>query len=424
MIIGILATLTIIAFNGVSHKAKEAAVRSEAGQIAHGLGAYNAVSTNYPTNPTDAGVRTGDSRTLSYETSPDQTAYCAAVSDGDISYKVSNSNSTPTPGTCEWTVSTFAGGTTAGTLDGSGGSAQFGGIFGMAIDSSGNIYTADRNTNHVRKVTPSGVVTTLAGSTAGSADGTGSAAQFNYPVGVAVDASGNVYVADYNNSCIRKITPSGVVTTFAGSVSGYADGTGTAAKFTGPSSIAIDGAGNLYVSDASGNRIRKVTPGGVVTTIAGSGAIGSADGTGTAAQFNKPDHIAIGPDGNLYVADTYNNRIRKVTPGGVVTTIAGSGVASYADGTGTAAQFNLPYGLNVDSLGNLFIADLMNNRIRKITVSGVVTTIAGTGDQGTVDGPAMSAQFAGPRGLVVDSARNVYIGDMYAIRKLTPPYSL
>ena len=219
----------------------------------------------------------------------------------------------------------------------------------MAVDGSGNVYVADTDNNTIRKITPAGVVTTLAGTAGvpGSADGTGSAAQFNYPGGVAVDGSGNVYVADIDNNTIRKITPAGVVTTLAGTagVHGSADGTGSAAQFYDPHGVAVDGSGNVYVADTDNNTIRKITPAGVVTTLAGTaGVYGSADGTGSAAQFNYPAGVAVDGSGNVYVADTYNDTIRQITPAGVVTTLAGTaGMPGSADGTGSAARFYYPY---------------------------------------------------------------------------------
>ena len=213
-----------------------------------------------------------------------------------------------------------------------------------------------------------GVVTTLAGSgTAGFADATGSAAQFRSPFGVAVDSSGTVYVGDNGNHRIRKITPAGVVTTLAGSgVAGFADGTGTVAQFDYPAAVSVDSLGTVYVADRRNNRIRKITPAGVVTTLAGSGTYGFTDGTGSAAQFYHPASVAVDSSDTVYVADLSNQRIRKITPAGVVTTLAGSGVAGFADGTGGAAQFNYPFSMAVDSSGTVYVSDNNNQRIRKI----------------------------------------------------------
>ena len=207
--------------------------------------------------------------------------------------------------------------------------------------------------------TPIVTVSTLAGSTYGYTDGTGTSAQFNNPIGVAVDGAGNVYVADRYNHRIRKITTSGVVSTLAGSgTSGYADGTGTSAQFSNPTGVAVDGAGNVYVADQVNHRIRKITTSGVVSTLAGSGTSGYTDGTGTSAQFNYPTGVAVDGAGNVYVADQGNHRIRKITTSGVVSTLAGSGTSGYTDGTGTSAKFSYPTGVAVDGAGNVYVADL------------------------------------------------------------------
>ncbi|NBP70542.1 MAG: hypothetical protein EBU52_17630, partial [Cytophagia bacterium] len=220
-------------------------------------------------------------------------------------------------------VSTFAG-STAGFLDGTGTAARLNGPFGIATDAAGNFYVADIANNRIRKITTAGVVTTLAGSgSATTNDGTGTSASFNGPMGIAVDGSGNVFVSEVYGNCIRKITSAGVVTTFAGSSQGFADGTGTAAQFYRPTSLAIDGADNLFVTDSENNRIRKITSAGVVTTIAGS-TEGFANGTTSAALFNSPDGIALDAANNIYISDTGNSLIRKISSGGIVSTVAGT----------------------------------------------------------------------------------------------------
>jgi len=318
-------------------------------------------------------------------------------------------------------VTTLAG--TAGQYgfaDGTGGAAQFNNPRRVAVDNAGNVFVADSSNNAIREITPAGVVTTLAGAAfqTGSADGTGSAARFNNPWGVTLDSAGTVYVADSGNSTIRKITPAGAVTTLAGTAGrsdGYVDGTASAARFYGPKGVAVDGAGTVYVADTNNNAIRKITPTGVVTTLAGAG---------TGAQFDYPFGVAVDGAGNVYVADTLNDTIRKITPAGVVTTLAGAaGQIGSADGTGSAAQFYYPTGVVADSAGNVYVADSSNYTIRKITPAGVVTTLAGAaGQTGSAGGTGSFARFTYPEGVAADSAGYVFVADSvnYAIRKITP----
>jgi len=324
-------------------------------------------------------------------------------------------------------VTTLAGSPgSSAYVDGTGSAARFVSPAPPGVDVNGNIYLMDDDT--LRMVTPAGVVTTLAGSPGmfGSADGTGGAARFFNPGGVAVDQSGNIYVADNVNYEIRKVTPAGVVTTLAGSAgfTGSADGTGTAARFDFPQGLTVDGNGNVYVSDSYNHTIRKITPAGVVTTLAGSpGNSGSADGTGSAARFNQPTGIAVDASGNLYVADYNNHTIRKITPGGTVTTLAGSpGISAYVDGTGSAARFSYPFGVAVDSSGNVYVGDSNNEVVRKITPGGVVTTLAGDGTANYKDGTGTSAEFNTPSGVTVDKNGNVFVADADngVIRKIRP----
>jgi gliding motility-associated-like protein len=324
------------------------------------------------------------------------------------------------PATVYSAVSTLAGSGAAGSANGTGAAATFNGLRDMATDAAGNIYAADYTANVIRKITPAGVVTTFAGSgTAGSANGTGTAASFNKPAGVVVDAAGNVYISDSGNNLIRMITPTGVVTTFAGSgVAGTSNGTGIAARFNNPHGLTIDGDGNLYVADFAGNDIRKITPATVVTTLAGSGTAGNANGTGAAATFNGPSGLAADPSGNIYVADYSNNLIRKITPAGVVTTSAGSGTAGSTNGTGTGASFKSPYSITADWQGNVYVAEA-SNKIRIISPAAAVTTLAGSGTAGSTNGTGTAATFNDPKGVALSSG-NLYVADYagHQVRKV------
>ncbi|HSR98240.1 MAG TPA: hypothetical protein VLM79_14375, partial [Kofleriaceae bacterium] len=304
--------------------------------------------------------------------------------------------------------------------------ARLGEPDGVAVDGTGNVYVADASNRTIRKITPAGAVTTFAGTpgTVGSADGTGAAASFYIPTGIAVDGAGNVYVTDTGNSNIRKITAEGAVSTLAGTagLAGSADGVGSAARFNVPFGITVDGAGNAYVADQGNHTIRKITPAAEVTTLVGTpGSAGSADGTGPAALFNHPTGIAADGAGNLYVGDEFNSTIRKITAAGAVTTLAGTAHrGGSTDGTGAAARFSFPEGVAVDAAGNVFVADAFDAIIRKVTAAGVVTTLAGTASQaGGTDGKGSAARFFTPAGVVADRACNVFVADLGAIRKIT-----
>jgi sugar lactone lactonase YvrE len=318
----------------------------------------------------------------------------------------------------DYLVSTLAG-STQGFADGTGTSAQFDTPRGMAIDPKDNLYVVDQNNHRIRKITPDAMVTTFAGSTIGFSDGIGSAAMFYDPIGIAVDQQGNVYVGDSNNNRVRKITANGDVSTLAGSTVGYADGTGGTAQFDSPYGIAVDALGNVYVADLYNHKIRKVTSNGEVSTLAGS-AQGLANGLGSAAQFNSPVGVAVDTRGNVYVGDSNNHQIRKINSAGVVTTIAGS-IAGFKDGAADMSQFDFPSELTLDVAGNLYVTDGNNQKIRKVTVNGDVSTLAGS-TFGFADGLGASAQFSGPYGIVWDSDGTIYVADSnnHKIRKMVP----
>jgi sugar lactone lactonase YvrE len=319
-------------------------------------------------------------------------------------------------------LSTLAGssGANGGRVNGSGAAAQFLLPTGIVADGSGKLVIVDSGNDSLRQIAlSSGAVTTLAGtgpttavlfylpgviagvgtnaldgysSGTGSGDGIGNAAAFSYPLGIASDGGGNFFVADANNATVRQVTAAGVVTTFAGEAGtmGHADGTGAQARFSAPAAIARDAAGVLYVSDYNAHVVRRIAPGGVVTTLAGtSGVAGAADGIGAAATFRYPTGIAVDAAGNVLVVDTGNATVRRITAAGVVSTLAGSaGLKGSSDGRGAAARFATPTGIAIDAAGNLFVADSGNHTVRKLTPAGAVSTVVGVaGRAAFVPGP-------------------------------------
>lgn len=316
-------------------------------------------------------------------------------------------------------VSNAAGSTTSAALALTVNSVVIPQPAGVAVDGSGNLYVSDASTNVVHRVTASGVVSALAGGagSAGSTDGTGAAARFNQPRGLHVGSSGSIVtVADSANSTVRSITD-GVVATLAGSpgTRGNADGAGSAASFNGPQAVAFGG-GAFFVADSANHTVRRIagTP-AVVSTVAGAaGQSGSADGTGGGARFNTPSGVAVATDGTVYIADTTNNTIRRLVAGsGAVTTFAGlAGVSGSSDGSGSGALFNRPTGLAVDATGNVFVADTGNSTIRRITPAGAVGTFAGLpGIAGLQDGAGTRAYFNQPQAVAVDASGNLFVAD-------------
>jgi uncharacterized repeat protein (TIGR03803 family) len=314
-------------------------------------------------------------------------------------------------------------GTSAATLTVNSATAAMSGDLFQCVVSNGNGYDTSLPASFV--VTTPLTVSTVAGQGghSGGSDGTGSSAQFNGPTDVAVDSVGNVYVADTNNHTIRKVTPAGVVSTVAGyaGISGTADGAATVARFNHPSGVTVDAAGIVYVADTNNDTVRKITSAGVVSTLAGAaGTSGSADGNGTAARFNNPSGIVVDTAGNLYVADTLN-----YTPSALVSTLAGAaGMSGSVDDVGTAARFYGPQGLTLSSAGTLYVADTNNSTIRKIVLStGSVSTVAGfAGNSSNVDGPGSMARFRYPSAVTVDGTGNLYVADTEndTLRAITP----
>jgi len=386
---------------------------------------------------TAAGVVTTLAGTAGMQGSTDATGASARFSQpGDVVadasgtlYVADTANHTIRKITAAGGVTTLAGlAGSSGSSDGSGSAARFNTPGGIAIDSAENLYVADTLNNTIRKITPAGVVTTIAGvaGSNGSADGPAATATFFQPAAVAVDVSGNVFVADTFNFTVRKIA-GGTVTTLAGTAaaSGSVDGTGANARFSQPRGIATDATGNIFVNDSGNYTVRQVTPQGVVTTLAGTaGMSGSVDGTGAAARFSYLAGLRVDAHGSLLIADSANDTVRRVTAAGVVTTFAGTAPApGSADQTGTSASFWSPLGISADAAGNTYVADYQNHTIRKVSTGGVVTTFAGSpGVGGSADGTGSAARFAYPYAVAADSNGMIYVADTgnYTVRAITP----
>jgi sugar lactone lactonase YvrE len=345
-------------------------------------------------------------------------------------YAADTNNDTLRTVTLAGTVATVAGTASTGTADGTSLVARFLNPVGVAVDASGNVYVADPTECAIRMISPLGMVSTLAGGTRGSADGTGPAAAFNGPNALAVDAAGNLYVADTGNDTVRMIAPGGVVTTLAGAAgkSGSADGPGPAARFDGPLGVAVDASGDVWIADSGNGTIRRISPKGLVTTVAGTAGVdGYLDGTGAAAQFDELEGVATDANGNAYAVEG-TGTVREITPQGIVTTLAGTYLGlGDVDGSPGFAQFYQPQGIAVDANGDIFVANTAHQTIREIAPSGTVSTLAGTaGVIGSLDATGSTAQFFNPGQIALDSFGNLYVADSsnHTVRMGIPPMGL
>ena len=318
-------------------------------------------------------------------------------------------------------------------FSGDGGPALYSGLTfptSLALDSLSNLYITDRADNRVRKVTPQGIISTVAGDGVPGFSGDGGAgiaASLSSPGGVAADTSGNVYLADSGNNRIRRVTPQGIISTVAGNgVKGFSGdgGPATAASLSYPQGLAVDTYGNLYIADSGNSRIRKVTPQGIINTVAGSTVRGfrGDGGAATVASLSDPSGLCLDLLGNLYIVDSGNSRIRKVTPPGIISTVAGNGFQGFSGdgGPATAAQFTYPSGIAVDSSGDLFVVDTGNCAVRKVTYEGIISTDAAC--HGSLPfgdgGPAAAAGLQNPRGVAIDAKGDLYVADGNTIRRL------
>ena len=301
----------------------------------------------------------------------------------------------------------------------------------VCADAAGNVYITDLENNVVRKVNAAGIINTIVGNSVPGYSGDGGPAtnaQLSGPVSVKTDHAGNVYISELNNGCIRKVNTSGIITTIAGNgTTGYSGdgGPATDATLNHPCGFFIDGSGNIYIADALNNCIRMINASGIISTIAGSATSGySGDGgPATAALLYGPIDITGDREGNLYVADNENNAVRKINTSGIITTVAGTGVLGYSGdgGSATAAMITYPMGVCIDAVNNLYIADNGNARIRKVNTSGMITTFAGGGTSGYIEGGlAVESQLGGPGGMAFDTSGNMYFADIsvQVIRKI------
>lgn len=415
VVIAILAAVSIVAYRGIQGRAIETTLKSDLSNAATQLGLDKASIDAYPLDKANSNDGKGliTSPGISFTYDSDGAYYClTATSDrpGILAHYVSNSSGGVQEGACPGhpgllrplpenggVVTTIAGSGANARLDGVGTAARFISPTDVVVDNSGNVFVLD--SSYVRKITPENVVTTFASGLSGSEKGIG------------ISQSGVIYIA--MGSRVGSLDSAGNLTIIAGSATtGQADGTGSEAQFSSARDVAISSSGILYVAD--GHRVRKIAPGGVVTTLAGyPSSYGYSEGAGANVRFNLITSIVVDSSGMVYVQDADNRRVRRIHPDtGVVTSIAGNGGYGTDDGTGTAARFSQAWGLAIDRDDNIYVMDSGNSKVRKVTLGGVVTTIAG-GPQGYADGTSLDAQFYQPRGVGVGRDGTLYIADTH-----------
>jgi prepilin-type N-terminal cleavage/methylation domain-containing protein len=398
VVIAILAAITIVSYNGITTQANRSAAQSEVSSAGKAIESYKTVNGVYPATLLDAGVKADASKKY---TVSQNTGFCISSTMGTVTYKMNSLISRPQEGGCgvNGNVTAFAGNADSGSANGTGTSARFNSPSGIARDSAGNVYVADLENHQIRKVTPAGVVSTYAGSgVAGSANGVGTAAQFDYPQDVAVDAQGIVYVADTDNNQVRRILPTGEVQNFATVSSVVA--------------VGINPEGGLYAAGMGTTAIYKISSTGAVSTWIAN----------PTTQCRYPYDFASASNGDLYTATINRHTICKITPAGVVSVYAGQtsgNTGAYTDGIGTAARFYSPSGLAFDSQGTLYVADSNNAVIRKIDTNGLVSTVAGSvGNFGYANGAGGAANFDAPWGIVVTPNDELIVSDWTSLRKI------
>ncbi len=415
VVIGVLAAIALLSFYGIADRARDSALKADLNSASKLLAVELGTSTTgqYPSNL--LGLNLPDTSGTTYSYTVDNLAtpptYCLTGFLDTLSFYITQDSNVPQSGTCpghspivllpnDGVVTTIA------VQDDP---------RGIVVNQAGEIFVTAQSARTINKVLENGTVTVFAGSgTNATVNGNGTSASFNTPGGLAIDSQGNMYTAECNGQRIRKIDPDANVTTFAGSGTfGYQDGPAASARFWCPQGVAVGPNDDVYVTESNNHRVRKITQAGVVSTLAGSGVAGSANGVGTAASFNGPHGIATDSAGNVYVTDDNRFSVRKITPDGTVTTYAGGSVTGYLDApVALDALFNTNRGSPfVDSSGTMYLADGANHRIRKITPEGVVTTFAGSGVNATLDGIGTAARFNYPRNIFVTPDGTIYVAD-------------